>query len=526
LSALIQLPAGALPVAGAQYTRSQTISLEPYRTQTLEYHFYFPTAGQFKHYPVHVNREETAIAAANPFTFNVVEEATVVDRQSWNYVYGEQKDVLEFLRGENLQGVSLDRIAFRMSDKDFFEAAVSILQQRHVYDHTLWSYSIRHDKTRLIDEYLQNADSFVKQCGTSLHSDLLSIDPIARRSYQHLEYRPFVNARAHQLGSQRKILNDRFHEQYHRWLKTISYRSSLSNEDCMAATYYLLLQDRIGDAWAWFERINPEQLDARVQYDYATAYLDFYKDNQDRARNLATKYANYPVDRWRKLFTNVSNQLRELDGGVAGIADNSNREQQNAQLAASDSSFDLAIQGTRAELSFRNLSDVVLNYYLMDIELLFSRSPFVTEYSNQFSFIEPNVSVAMSLPTDESTVEITLPDELRNKNVLVEVRGGGQSQAKPFFSNSMDVFVQRHYGHVQIAGGKDKHPLPKVYVKVYAEMQDGSVQFYKDGYTDLRGRFDYASLSTNQLDHVKRFSMLIMSDENGAEIREAKPPKR
>ena len=29
-------------------------------------------------------------------------------------------------------------------------------------------------------------------------------------------------------------------------------------------------------------------------------------------------------------------------------------------------------------------------------------------------------------------------------------------------------------------------------MKVYAQMQDGGVQFYKDGYTDLRGRFDYA----------------------------------
>jgi hypothetical protein len=65
-----------------------------------------------------------------------------------------------------------------------------------------------------------------------------------------------------------------------------------------------------------------------------------------------------------------------------------------------------------------------------------------------------------------------------------------------------------------------------VYVKVYARMNDGQVAFFKDGYTDLRGRFDYTSLSTDQLDSVTRFSMLILSDENGAVIREADPPKR
>jgi hypothetical protein len=57
-------------------------------------------------------------------------------------------------------------------------------------------------------------------------------------------------------------------------------------------------------------------------------------------------------------------------------------------------------------------------------------------------------------------------------------------------------------------------------------MQDGSVQFYKDGYTDLRGRFDFSSLSTNELDNVEKFALLIMSDEHGAVVREAAPPKQ
>ena len=39
-------------------------------------------------------------------------------------------------------------------------------------------------------------------------------------------------------------------------------------------------------------------------------------------------------------------------------------------------------------------------------------------------------------------------------------------------------------------------------MKVYARMKDGNVRFYKDGYTDLRGCFDYTSLNTNELDFV------------------------
>ena len=65
-----------------------------------------------------------------------------------------------------------------------------------------------------------------------------------------------------------------------------------------------------------------------------------------------------------------------------------------------------------------------------------------------------------------------------------------------------------------------------MYVKVYAQMKDGRVRFYKDGYTDLRGRFDYASLNTNELDFVDKFALLVLSEEHGAVVREAAPPKR
>ena len=71
-----------------------------------------------------------------------------------------------------------------------------------------------------------------------------------------------------------------------------------------------------------------------------------------------------------------------------------------------------------------------------------------------------------------------------------------------------------------------KVALAKVYVNVYAQMQDGAVKFYRDGYIDLRGRFDYTALSTNELDFAKKFSLLVLSEEHGAVVREASPPQR
>lgn len=64
------------------------------------------------------------------------------------------------------------------------------------------------------------------------------------------------------------------------------------------------------------------------------------------------------------------------------------------------------------------------------------------------------------------------------------------------------------------------------YVKCYARLRGGAVQFYKDGYTDLAGRFDYATLSTDTLDRVERFALLVVDDQAGATVLEAAPPQR
>ena len=54
-------------------------------------------------------------------------------------------------------------------------------------------------------------------------------------------------------------------------------------------------------------------------------------------------------------------------------------------------------------------------------------------------------------------------------------------------------------------------PLPRAYVKVYAKYPDGSIRFYKDGYTDSRGRFDYASLSAADAAFFSQWAWSISS---------------
>lgn len=69
-----------------------------------------------------------------------------------------------------------------------------------------------------------------------------------------------------------------------------------------------------------------------------------------------------------------------------------------------------------------------------------------------------------------------------------------------------------------------KKPLSKVYVKVYARIS-GKAEFHKDGYTDLRGNFDYASKNTGDVNQVEKFSILVSSAQQGSCIKEANKPK-
>ena len=535
IEVLLQVPAGAIPVLNGQETRSVRMDLEPYRTATMDYFFYFPLPGEFPHYPLHVAKEGKLLAAAEPFTFKVLDEPTKVDTKSWDYISqnGTPAQVVGFINANNLGRVNLGRIAWRFNEKDgeeFFGKVIGLLTSRKVYNHTLWSYGLKHNVPEAIRQYLMHCDGFVAQAGDWIESPLLSIDPVARKTYQHLEYAPFVNARAHQLGKRREIVNERLAAQYHHLLKILTYRPALDDDDRMAVTYYLLLQDRVEEGKGFFAKVDAAKLPTRLQHDYFAAYIDLYSDQPKAARELAAKYKDYGVDRWRKLFAEVVAQLDQIEGKAPAVIDEESRLQKQTQLAAKSPSLELKVEDRKVKITAQNLEQVTVNYYLMDVELMFSTNPFVQQQGGQFSYIRPNKTETVRLPAAAAAGApgahaFDLPKEFTNANVLVEVVGGGLRKSQAYYANSLTLELVENYGQVRAMDEAGK-PLPKTYVKVYARMKDGAVAFFKDGYTDLRGRFDYASLNTDELDRVAKFAILILSDSKGAVVKEAAPPKR
>jgi hypothetical protein len=290
----------------------------------------------------------------------------------------------------------------------------------------------------------------------------------------------------------------------------------------------LLLQDRITAALDLYKGIDVSALNTRIQYDYLTTYLAFYQSQLDIARKFATQYQNYPVLRWQKLFAEALRQLDEIQTQTASKpTDPKDRAQAQTQLASTEVSFNFQIKDRKISVSHRNAQKFTVNYYLMDIELLFSRSPFVQKHSDQFAYIQPNLSQEIAAAQANGITEFALPAQFHNSNVMIEIRSAGIQQAHAYFANSLDVQIAENYGQLQVTTLATPHkPLSSVYVKVYARLKNNTVQFYKDGYTDLRGRFDYSSLSTDMLNQVQRFAILVLSDAHGAVVREVAPPKQ
>src|SRR5262249_47076079 len=195
LSVLIQLPLGAVPVANGQFTKTLVLDLEPYRTQAIDYLFYSPWPGRFAHFPVHVAKNEKFIAAAQPVMFDVVEKPSQLDMGSWEYVSrnGTNEEVLALLGRENVHALDLEKIAFRMKDRAFFDAVLQLLRERHAYQATLWSYGLFHNVPAAVQQYLLHTEQIVAECGGPVRSPLLTVDPVVRHQYEHLEYKPLVN---------------------------------------------------------------------------------------------------------------------------------------------------------------------------------------------------------------------------------------------------------------------------------------------------------------------------------------------
>ncbi|MBR0504028.1 MAG: hypothetical protein IJJ84_01385 [Kiritimatiellae bacterium] len=525
-----QIPSGAIALSGARGTFDKTVRLGAYSSHGEAVKFYFPSAGENVGALVPAVAVETggASAAARPFTCRVVAASAETDTESWDYVSqnGTKEAVLDYLRTKNLfaSSVDLSKILWRMKDGAYARQVLDVLTARGVYCQELWLAGLvwtdAYDAARVREALMrrENRAKLGRQLGALCGSLLVTLDPEDCGAFEHKEYWPIVNARAHTLGGTATIANEGLKREYRAFLDMLAQKKAPSARDRVLAAVYLLAQDRVDEAKAQLALADGALPDAetRMQRDYLRAYLAFCDGDAAKGREIARPYADWPVPLWRDRFRDVIAQADEaLGDGSAAAQSPADRVPAIAAKAVEDGGAVTVVLATR------NLAACTLKAYPTDVEIAFSKDPFgaAADGRDVVRSLKPAWQREVALSGDETRVE--LPAELVARNfVLVAEDAEGRAEARLEVTPcAFVVQVVRECRQLRVKG-RDGKPLAGAYVKVYAKDASGhEIQFHKDGYTDLRGAFDYASISTDSSFKPAEYAVLVLPKGAGASIQ-------
>ena len=555
LSLLDEVPAGSIALTGGAATFGRTEWGIAYDSLKSERFFYFPAAGDkpFPVAPAAASENGREAGRTAPFALNVLAEAGPPDPASWEAIAADGTDgqVLDYLRAHSLRGARLDlgKIAWRLayagglssdqaeSDRRdaFFRSLTDLLDEKLVYDGTIWSYAaLRHDAKRFGEWLLRSTEVPGKgQLGLWLRSPAIDLDPEDRDLFELKEYWPLVNPRAHPFGVHPRIDNTTFAAQYRRFLDVLASKppAEVSARDHLLAAVYLLAQDRLDEARAHAALVKPDDVRTKMQLAYLHAYLAYGNLDFQAARSAAAPWRDHPVPRWRDRFRALLAACDEAQKGAA--AGDAPADSLSAVEGADHArpTLSLAADGPgRARLASRGLDRCSVRAYPVDIELLFSRNPFPgKDAPNRATFVRPvwKADVELRRKGKDAPAVVELPEALRKSGgnyVLEAVGAGGEAVARLTVpSRQLDVQLSPSDGTLRVRDAKGR-PLPAAYVKLYARPAGGgNPVFHKDGYTDPRGVFDYANVSSSG-SAVETFALLVLHDTEGARTLEAPAP--
>lgn len=345
--------------------------------------------------------------------------------------------------------------------------------------------------------------------------------------YQYLEYSPLVKQRYHKMS----IETDEFLRQYNEFLLKAAYSSTnvddLSTEDKMILTAYLIMQDRAVDAVSIFTRISEEEAYhvSDLAYDLQKAYLSFFDADTpgDDAFDVYEKY---------KISTLLPSKMALLEkmrvalvemGDPARADDDFDAIQLAAKKDGVKEKLDFEKNGEHSiTFTYANLTEITLNFYILNVEVNFSEQPFEV-LANGFTLITPNESTTIQVPEippgQSGTFTYNLEQSMINHQFVLEARAGGATVAKQCYDNELLVQTAPKLGEIRVLDRETNQPMEQVYMKIFGKRKDnGDSIFYKDGYTDMRGRFNYAKRSDNQVDQMSELVGLAYTDSFGALI--------
>jgi len=429
-----------------------------------------------------------------------------------------------------------------LKDKDFYDKLINILKNKYVYDNNIWEYSTENMDLNSLQEYILNnkQKNILKSIGHEFDLIFLKLDKTNNAHIlNHLDYYPILKNRIFKLPKSKSILTKQLRDTYEQYISYLISLEKINDYEYMRLCYYLILQQRIKEATIIYNKINKNNIignnfnSLNLQYDYLTAYLDFNNGYPkfEKAREICQKYKDISISNWKNMFNEIEDELNEYDGKMnidKELIENEQDEKNKTDKhkAQFEEILNIDIKDQNINIIYKNISEITVKYFLIDIEILFSRSPFVKKTKVDFGFIKPQRidKIKVEKQCNENKYLLNIPDDLKNKNFYIEISSGKIKESEIYNSSLLKYSVIESIGEIKVMSPELK-PLPKVYVKCFCETTNGQIKFYKDGFTDLRGKFDYISLNNDLINQVNKFSILMASKEYGSIIVTCKPPK-
>ncbi|GLE04547.1 hypothetical protein PINS_up013502 [Pythium insidiosum] len=430
VNVLMQIPRGAVPITSSGfYTKNEVVEVAAHSSTQLSYEFYFPEVGEFEHYPAHASLNGEVVARATQDAectpIKVVQQATIVDLTSWTDVAtrGSIADVIAFLSNEKtVRAFDLSVLYWRCQDVSFYSGMVNYLRQRMVFDEGVWKYAFVHGDVSGIRELCASSDALRRVVGSGIRTSLLLRDSMYQHErfdrafeFDHTEFGPFLTRRAHRVagsvdggsggvidsdGSKPgRILNQQARSYYRTLCHVLSTRSTLSEQELLVLSYFLILFDRIEDALTVFERLERmvqgdmnDHTESCIAFDYISAYVDFFKPQGEGettvpfsvARQKVKKYAKHVHPRWRDRFQRLADVISEYDDLMTAAPHPSATPGAAMDRTASMSPpvgggsvsrrsdteirLDAIVHGDQVTVKSQNLGACTISFYRIDVE--------------------------------------------------------------------------------------------------------------------------------------------------------------
>ena len=518
-----QIPEGAFALKGCGAVEDKTLVVGAYGTGVLpKAYFYFPLVeeGLGKTPDAVALERGERVGAGGEFVCNVVSESAKRDTTSWRYVSQKatKGEVLEYLKTKNLVNVDLTKIGWRFADGEFAKKALEILESRGAYCQGLWLAGFKWKDTydaRRVKEALSRRENVKKLAplfGPVFKSSLVEIEPEEADLFEHREYWPIINARVHAKGGAATIANAALAKEYRAFLDVLAAKRELSARDRLLAAVYLIAQDRIPEAEAHIAAVDVADVETKMQLDYMKAYLAFAHGDAAEGRKIAAKWAKTTVGIWQKRFNEV---VAQADEALGGGADGGRMGDASAPSLAMRADMDGGV-AKGVILTASSLERCTVKAYPVDVEIGFSKNPFggASATVGGLLGLKPAWSKEVALD-DGNETRVSLPEKLRRANLVVVATGadGRAEERLELTSGAIDVQVSRETRQLRVRDLKGK-PLAGAYVKVYVrDAAKTDTKFHKDGYTDLRGAFDYEAVSTDTDFRPAEFAIFVQGAE-------------